>query len=173
MNSKKFSEAMGELDSKYVDEAINYKKKAKKPSWVKWGAIAACICIVAVATFVFPQISNNNIDTPVQVYTLSQPAQMEVRLVEWQSEGFKAVVVDVGDNTIYPKGAELTVIFENETEIVLSDGTFFDYSSDEPQAEAIGWATGETVFVKFLTYEEYLEGNGFYNHVFASHVKIK
>lgn len=28
-------------------------------------------------------------------------------------------------------------------------------------------------FVKFLTYEEYLEGNGFYNHVFASHVKIK
>ena len=30
MNSKKFSEAMSELDSKYVDEAISYKKKAKK-----------------------------------------------------------------------------------------------------------------------------------------------
>ena len=30
MNSKKFSEAMSELDSKYVDEALNYKKKAKK-----------------------------------------------------------------------------------------------------------------------------------------------
>lgn len=29
MNSKKFSEAMSELDSKYVDEAISYKKKAK------------------------------------------------------------------------------------------------------------------------------------------------
>ncbi len=28
MNSKKFSEAMSELDSKYVDEAVNYKKKA-------------------------------------------------------------------------------------------------------------------------------------------------
>ena len=70
MNSKKFSEAMGELDSKYVDEAINYKKKAKKPSWVKWGAIAACICIVAVATFVFPQISNNNIDTSGTGYIL-------------------------------------------------------------------------------------------------------
>lgn len=33
MNSKKFSEAMSELDSKYVDEAVNYKKKAKKPIW--------------------------------------------------------------------------------------------------------------------------------------------
>lgn len=29
MNSKKFSEAMSELGSKYVDEAIHYKKKKK------------------------------------------------------------------------------------------------------------------------------------------------
>ena len=43
MNSKKFSEAMSELDSKYVDEAISYKKKAQKPVWVKRGAVAACL----------------------------------------------------------------------------------------------------------------------------------
>ena len=30
MNAKKFSDAMSELDTKYVDEALNYKKKAKK-----------------------------------------------------------------------------------------------------------------------------------------------
>ncbi|MEY8404789.1 hypothetical protein AALA54_15930 [Oscillospiraceae bacterium 44-34] len=48
MNSKKFSEAMGELDSKYVDEAISYRKKAKKSRWVKWGTIAACFCLVVV-----------------------------------------------------------------------------------------------------------------------------
>ena len=29
MNSKKFSEAMSELDTKYVDEAISYKKNQK------------------------------------------------------------------------------------------------------------------------------------------------
>ena len=34
MNAKKFSDAMSELDTKYVDEALNYKKKAKKPIWV-------------------------------------------------------------------------------------------------------------------------------------------
>ena len=28
MNAKKFSDAMSELDTKYVDEALNYKKKA-------------------------------------------------------------------------------------------------------------------------------------------------
>ena len=45
MNVKKFSDAMSELDTKYVDEALNYKKKAPKPIWVKWGAIAACLCL--------------------------------------------------------------------------------------------------------------------------------
>ena len=46
MNAKKFSDAMSELDTKYVDEALNYKKKAKKPIWVKWGTMAACLCLV-------------------------------------------------------------------------------------------------------------------------------
>ena len=48
MNAKKFSDAMSELDTKYVDEALNYKKKAKKPGWVKWGAMAACFAVIAV-----------------------------------------------------------------------------------------------------------------------------
>lgn len=63
MTSKKFSEAMGELDNKYVDEAINYKKKAKKPVWVKWGAIAACLCLV-ICAFAIPRLfekPNDNI----------------------------------------------------------------------------------------------------------------
>ena len=46
MNSKKFSEAMSELDSKYIDEALNYKKKARKPGWIKRGAAVACLCLI-------------------------------------------------------------------------------------------------------------------------------
>ena len=34
MNAKKFSDAMSELDTKYIDEALNYKKKAKRPGWI-------------------------------------------------------------------------------------------------------------------------------------------
>ena len=56
MNAKKFSDAMSELDTKYVDEALNYKKKAKKPIWVKWGAIAACLCLIAVVIITVPSI---------------------------------------------------------------------------------------------------------------------
>lgn len=39
MNAKKFSDAMSELDTKYVDEALNHKKKAKRPGWIKWGGL--------------------------------------------------------------------------------------------------------------------------------------
>lgn len=53
MNSNKFSEAMGELDNKYVDEAINYKKKAKKPGWIKWGALAACLAVLVAISGIF------------------------------------------------------------------------------------------------------------------------
>ncbi len=62
MNSKKFSEAMSELDNKYVDEAINYKKKAKKPNWIKWGAMAACLCFVAATGAVV--LLHQSVSTP-------------------------------------------------------------------------------------------------------------
>ena len=50
MNTKKFSDAMSELDTKYVDEALSYKKKDKMPIWVKWGAIAAYLCLMMPLT---------------------------------------------------------------------------------------------------------------------------
>lgn len=56
MNAKKFSDAMSELDSKYIDEALDYKKKAKKPVWVKWGAMAACLCLIVVAIITVPSM---------------------------------------------------------------------------------------------------------------------
>lgn len=48
MNGKKFSDAMSELDSRYVDEALNYKKKTMERSWIQWGAVAACFAAVAI-----------------------------------------------------------------------------------------------------------------------------
>ena len=47
MTPKKFSEAMSELDNKYVNEAINYKKKGRKPVWAEWGMAAAGFIVLA------------------------------------------------------------------------------------------------------------------------------
>lgn len=59
MNPKKFSEAVSELDSRYVDEALHYKKSKKKHSWIRWGTSAACLAlIIAVAAFIVNQAQN-------------------------------------------------------------------------------------------------------------------
>lgn len=49
MNTEKFSEAMNEIGSRYIEESIEYKrKKSKAPVWAKWGAVAACLAVVAI-----------------------------------------------------------------------------------------------------------------------------
>lgn len=63
MNAKKFSEAMSEIDNKYLDETICYKKKrrtiALKNSWVKWGAVAACVGLLCIGGFSLFNIFQN------------------------------------------------------------------------------------------------------------------
>ncbi len=46
MKEKKFVEAMGEIDSKYIDEVLNYKNERMKTKWVRWGVIAACVTLL-------------------------------------------------------------------------------------------------------------------------------
>lgn len=57
MSTKKFSEAMCEIESKYVEEAMSYNKKAKKTVWIKWAAMAACLCLVLTGVFLY-QVEN-------------------------------------------------------------------------------------------------------------------
>ena len=71
MNAKKFSDAMSELDSKYIDEALNYKKKAQKPIWAKWGDVAACLGLVIVSTFTINRLIGNDSVSQIE---LASPA---------------------------------------------------------------------------------------------------
>ena len=63
MTNEKLYEVLGDINEKYVSEARVYKK-AKKPIWAKWGAIAAClvlVCVVATPLFLH---NNDSVTTP-------------------------------------------------------------------------------------------------------------
>lgn len=45
MNGRDVSEALGQIDGKYVTEALTYKAKRKR-AWLPWAAIAACLCLL-------------------------------------------------------------------------------------------------------------------------------
>lgn len=47
MQVKQFFNAMGEVNERYVHEALTYRK-ARRPAWVRWGAAAACLVLAAV-----------------------------------------------------------------------------------------------------------------------------
>lgn len=56
MNAKKFSAALGEVDDKYITNAINYKANRKKNSWIKW--VAAAVCLALIVTVGIPLVSD-------------------------------------------------------------------------------------------------------------------
>ena len=58
MTTKEFSHALGDVSDKYVNESINYTAAKKKNVWVKWGAMAACLCLVVVGAVTIPNLQN-------------------------------------------------------------------------------------------------------------------
>ena len=43
MKEKRLLKALGQVDADYIEEA-SATQQAKRPSWLKWGAMAACTC---------------------------------------------------------------------------------------------------------------------------------
>ena len=66
MRKEDFAETFGDINEKHIVEA-RAGHKAKKPVWLKWGAMAACMCLVVLGAFVVPtlfdQTPAGNIDT--------------------------------------------------------------------------------------------------------------
>jgi len=54
MKNKKLLDSMNLLDDKYIDEANpQNKRKKKRINWIKFGALAACICLMVTALNLF------------------------------------------------------------------------------------------------------------------------
>ena len=106
MNAKKFSDAMSELDTKYVDEALNYKKKARKPVWVKWGTMAACLCIILIGVFTLIPGTRFWVDENEIISEGTLPGALEIyptvmvnnHLYEWRKGS--AIVKELPDDTV-------------------------------------------------------------------------
>ena len=56
MTKEKFYEVFGDINETHVKAAGEYHK-VKKPIWIKWGAVAACLCFVLAAVSVAMPLS--------------------------------------------------------------------------------------------------------------------
>lgn len=54
MKGKRLLKALGQVDADYIEEA-SPTQQAKRPGWLKWGAMAACLAIVIIAGSLIPR----------------------------------------------------------------------------------------------------------------------
>ena len=83
MTTKTFSHALGEIGDKYISEATSYTAAKKKNSWMKWSAMAACLCLMLVAFPVIRNLTNTqDADTIELVEVIEWPeARVEKKLI--------------------------------------------------------------------------------------------
>ncbi len=63
MKKKRISETIGNINEKYINEAMAYTGETKAvrcPIRIKWGAAAACLCIIVAALIAVPNLFGNN-----------------------------------------------------------------------------------------------------------------
>lgn len=63
MTSAMFLEAIGMVNDKAIKDAKEYRRP-KSRTWVKWGTMAACLCLLVVAAI--PILSNMQSKDPVE-----------------------------------------------------------------------------------------------------------
>lgn len=114
--------------------------------------LAITLCLAAFSGCSNKESPHGDIKIPL--CTLPQAETMSVELVEWYGNGFRGIIADAGDNSIFSDDVELEVKFDDVTEILLDDGTVMVFNTKESNTNAIGWKKGTIVTVKFATYDE-------------------
>lgn len=60
MTNEKLYEVLGDINEKHINEA-RADHKAKKPSWMKWGTMAACLCLIVAGAFTLPHLDRKSV----------------------------------------------------------------------------------------------------------------
>lgn len=126
MNAIKLSDAICELDSKYIDEAFSYKQKAKqktkKSVWVKWGSMA--VCLLLVFTISVPALAAADFDPAYNLlYTVSPTITQKLKPVRMSCEdnGIEVEVISA-----YVEGSEAKIFISVQDH----DGDRIDETTD-------------------------------------------
>ncbi|MDD2959383.1 MAG: hypothetical protein PHR92_12820 [Lachnospiraceae bacterium] len=136
---KRILNVLGQVDEKYIEEAApgkraNKKAKHKSPTWTKWGALAACVCLVLAVSMFGNLFAPNIVKEPglfcMTAYALAKSDEIELYEEREMQEGV-ALPKEFGWSLAmnsYP-GLPLKLSlpeYPNATfDVTISDGEFF------------------------------------------------
>ena len=58
MSKDRVVDSLGRIDDDMIQSVEAPRQKKKRPEWKKWGAMAACLCLIVASTYVIPRITN-------------------------------------------------------------------------------------------------------------------
>lgn len=137
MSIPKMAKAMDYIDDDLVSGAVNYKRTKKKNSWLKWGAAAACLCLV-VGLFANSFIKLSTTQVPLPGGILAEVTE----LIDNKS----CEVVVTGEDSNFSNGDALTIHYNSIRD-----------NSDKADKQL---EVGDIIAV---TYSDYEEINGTYS----------
>ncbi len=89
MKEKRLLKAMGKVDEKYIEEA-SPAQHAQRPGWLKWGAMAACLCLMITGGFLYkaqnPYPVKKEVAPPPPGETFEIPHWDDLKIYEQYSE---------------------------------------------------------------------------------------
>ena len=122
MKTPRISDSMNYLDHDLIQEAVRERKPVKTVPFLKWGSLAACLCVLLMtAMMILPNLLNGNLPNENN-NPLYKPVHVENRAIVWPWE-YK---------TIYEK---YTFLFY--------DGKEYNGRGKEIRAELLGEVLGE------------------------------
>ncbi len=164
MNKKNFFEAMGELDEKYYEETIGFKK-GKKPSGIKaLAAAAACLCVVIAAAVLTPQVKNPTAK-PTATAEESISRQSEQSTIQCTTQHTQESKAQNTEQSSVPRSSESTAYESSITSAVTSQANHGNVSKGVAQTVRINGGTyfvcgeGEVEILKKCSLPEKLDSS--------------
>ena len=100
MNRKDLYNAVNEVDDDILERSETASRSKKKPVWLKWGAIAACLCLVV--SIAIPVLFQQSPDTPHDTMDPSDgPSSLVVNGVSYLISPHLAVSNDLPDGFVH------------------------------------------------------------------------
>jgi len=91
MKEKRILNTLEKVDEKYIEDAAPAKQKYKKTAWVRWIAVAACLCLaVGVAVPRLIDMFHIKSGTPSQTHDGSDSLAQEISALEFNGAYYEA-----------------------------------------------------------------------------------
>ena len=58
MSKDRVVDSLGRIDDDMIQSVEALRRKKKRPEWKKWGAMAACLCLIVASAFAIPRITD-------------------------------------------------------------------------------------------------------------------